>query len=314
MPDTPAKTNRFKAYGFSKHLVLFFFLLLFFGFPESASACTSFAVFSNEVYYAMNFDFLNPAMKLLITANGDVRTFHLAFERCMNDFRFFVNTVGMNNKGLFASCQELSPANENPREKTDNNLFIFELYEAMAHCRSVDEIVKISKERPLVDMPGITLHNLFADINGRAVVTEAGEKATLMTGNNESYLVMTNFSNASLAGKSYIDAEGKGADRYKICHEYLSRHASDFTIDHGLKLLSMTVNRDPQYPTACSMVFDPQNSEVYIVLQGAFSKILKLSIENCTIETWKGFKKKRQLVIPPGREGLLVEDLVRQMD
>lgn len=289
-------------------LTAFYGLLL--GMPEVSDACTSFAVFSNSVYYGMNFDFADLPMKFVIAANGDIRTFHLAFERTFGDMSFFVNTAGMNDKGLFAACQELHPENLHPRTKTEADLFMFELYDAIAGCASVEEIETICRRHPLVDMPGITLHNLFADTLGRAIVTEAGEKATNVVEKTGNYMVMTNFPIVSIAGKAYFEAQGKGSDRYVICHEYLERYASYFDVENGFELLYRCLNPDPQYPTACSMVFDPQHRAVYIVLKRNFSKIWKLSMENNQIETWRGFKKDLKISIPIGDQGILASDLL----
>lgn len=275
------------------------------------SACTSFAVYSKQAYYGMNFDFATLPMKFLISVNGDIRTFHLAFERSFGDTKFFVNTAGMNDRGLFASCQELHPVNAQPPERTDANLFTFELYEAIASGNSVKEIERTGRSLPLTDMPGLTLHNLFADPTGRAVVTEATTAETAIIENQENFLVMTNFPNRSLQGKTYKDAKGKGDQRYIICHEYLRQHAFDFSIDKGFELLALSVNKDPLYPTSCSMVFDPQKKEVYIALDRNFSKILKLNIGKGTIETFKGYKTNTSLSIPDGPEGLLADALRR---
>jgi hypothetical protein len=286
------------------------FFGLLFGMPEVSNACTSFAVFSKSIYFGMNFDFLDPTMKFLISTNGDIRTFHLAFERAMGDLRFFVNTGGMNDKGLFAACQELQPENLHPREKTGANQYTFELYEAIGSCTYVKEIKRLAEERPLVDMPGITLHNLFADTKGRAIVTEAGKGDTAIVEKSGDYMVMTNFPIGSMAGRAPIETRGKGADRYIACHKYLERHASDFNIENGFALLSMCRNRDPQYPTACSMVCDPQNRDVYIVLQRDFSRIWKLSMDNHQIVTWRGFKEDLEMSIPTGDQGIPVCDLL----
>jgi len=290
----------------------FLFLIITFIFVlplNDVYACTSFAVYSNQIYYGMNFDFAMLPMKFLISVNGDIRTFHLAFERTFGEMKFFVNTAGMNDKGLFSSCQEMHPVNEHPREKTDANMFTFELYEKIASCRSAEEILKISQDFPLIDMPGITVHNLFADTTGRAFVTEADDSETAIIDGNDNFMVMTNFQNNSIIGKNYQEAKGKGADRYIICHDYLQQNASDLTIEKGLELLSMCRNKDPEYPTSCSMIFDPHEGEVYIVLEKDFSKVLRLSIKKGMIETFKGYAKYIQLPLPAGNEGLLLNDL-----
>ena len=86
----------------------------------------------------------------------------------------------------------------------------------------------------------------------------------------------------------------------------------DFTVDHGFELLEKTCNTDPEYPTACSMVFDPQNKEVYIVVHRDFTNILKLSNEDGTIETWKGFNHSFVHPLQAGDEGVLVSDLLNR--
>lgn len=292
--------------------VLFFILFVLFIIPlNDIYACTSFAIYSNQVYYGMNFDFVNLPIKFLISVNGDIRTFHLAFERAMGEMKFFVNTAGMNNKGLFSSCQELHPENTRPPEKTDTNIFTFELYEAIANRKSAEEIKRMGQKFPIIDMPGITLHNLFADKSGQAFVTEAGNPDTIITEKEGNFIVMTNFSNGSMAGKSFRQAQGTGADRYIICHNYLKKHASDFSIEKGFELLSMCCNKDPEYPTRCSMIFDPQKSEVYIVMERDFLKIFKLSIEHGTIEPFKGYDKDFLLRLSEGVEGIPAEDLIK---
>jgi len=225
----------------------------------------------------------------------------------------FVNTAGMNSAGLFSSCQQLHPVNIKPGRKTDANLYTFELFETISFCTSVTEVEEIARRLPLVDIPGITLHNLFADVKGRAIVTEAGTSATQITEQNKNFMVMTNFALHSIAGKHYKQAKGFGDDRYIICHEYLQQHAPNFSIDKGFTLLSMSRSKGASFSTICSMVFDPQKNEVYIAFKSDFSKIVKLSIENGNIETFQGYGQKKLLPAAVKSEGLLVKDLEKQL-
>lgn len=297
-----------------KMKLLFSILILSVVLPlDAAYACTSFAVYSKQVYYGMNFDFINLPIKFLISINGNIRTFHLAFQRVMGDMKFFVNTAGMNSNGLFSSCQELHPVNTHPSEKTDTTLFTFELYDAISSSRSAEEIKRIGQQFPVIDMPGITLHNLVADTSGQAFTAEAGERETVFTDKQGGFIVMTNFSNRTMVGKRYREAQGTGSDRYIICHEFLQKHTSDFTVDKGFQLLSMSCNKDPHYPTRCSLVFDPQKRDIYIVLERHFSKILKLSLGKGTIEPFKGYEKNFLLRLSKGGEGILAEDLKQRI-
>lgn len=295
-----------------KHTLLVLSIIVIFPL-KLVCACTSFAVYGDQVYYGMNFDFINLPVKFLISSDGDMRSFHLAFEQPSGSGKMFINTAGMNNTGLFASCQLLHPVNQHPSVKTDANIFTFELYGAMAVSRSVTEIEQICRRLPIVDIPGMTLHNLFADMNGRAIITEAYQDKTVIIEKKNNFIVMTNFPNRSMIGKKYETAKGIGADRYIICHEYLQQHARDFNVEKGFDLLSMCRNKDPEYRTRCSMMFDPQKKAVYIVLDTDFSKILRFSINKGTIETVKGYEKGVQLTIPSGDEGILISELKHRL-
>jgi hypothetical protein len=277
---------------------------------DSAFACTSFAVFSNHAYFGMNFDFSHTAMKLLISTNGDMKTFHLAFQKIIGDIPFFAKTAGMNTKGLFASCQEQHPLDANPEIYKDGDIFVFQLYDKIDKVTDVDHIESITGKTKVINVPNMNLHNLFADIRGKAIVTEAGDHGNAVTRMEGKFMVMTNFPNHSLKGKTYAEAEGKGDDRYRICHEYLNENVDQFDIQKGFELLKKACNREPEYPTLCSMVFDPQNSDVYVVLFRDFKNILKVSITNNTVGVWKGYKENIDRTVIINDEGIMVTDLI----
>ena len=58
-----------------------------------------------------------------------------------------------------------------------------------------------------------------------------------------------------------------------------------------------------------AMVFDPDKKEIYICLEGNFKKIWKASLENRTIETYRGFAPFRLEPIPA--EGMSAADLAQ---
>lgn len=296
---------------FNRTLFLSMFFLIISLVPDSVFACTSFAVYSNQVFYGMNFDFANVAMKFLITTNGDMKTFHLAFERMFGDLVFFVKTAGMNTKGLFASCQEQHPLQGDLQRFNNEDTYIFQLYEKIDCLNNTEDIKKMTDNTKIINLPELNLHNLFADMTANAIVTESCNDGNATTSMEGRFMVMTNFANYLLDGKTYIEAEGKGAERYKICHEYLHDTIDDFTIENCLELLEKAYNRDPEYPTACSMAFDPQNNDVFIALFGDYKKILKLSINNNSIETWKGYKDRNVQSVSVGDEGVLISDLIK---
>ena len=276
-----------------------------------AYACTSFAVYAQNVYYGMNFDYGDVAMKLLILQSGDINTFHLAFERTLNGARFFVNTAGMNSKGLFAACQQVYPQDPSSERIDADGLYMFQLYDRIADTASTSDIIKSAESTRLINLPGLELHNLFADIHGTAVITESHREQNHITAMQGNYVVMTNFPNHTLARRSYAGAQGIGAQRYKKCHDYLRNHANAFTIGDGFELLRQVCNQDPEYPTRCSMVFDPRSNDIYIAFERNYSEIVKVSIATKTIESWQGYKDEQVLPLPVGEEGVLVADVIR---
>ena len=272
-------------------LLLLIIFLTFFLPLGNADACTSFAVYSNQVYYGMNFDYANLPMKFLISVNGDIRTFYLAFERRFGEMKFFVNTVGMNDRGLFSSCQELHPMDDTPREKTDANLYTFELFEAIGSCGSVEDIEEIGRNHPLVNMPGVTLHNLFADTSGRAMVTEATDSDTAIIPIKNNFMVMTNFPNQSMIGKPYQQAQGKGDQRYILCHEYLQKHAVDFTIEKGFHLLSMCRNKIPSTQKPFPWFLNPKNRRFISFWKEIFQKFFNCRLQKLGFNLLKGMQR-----------------------
>jgi hypothetical protein len=120
---------------------------------------------------------------------------------------------------------------------------------------------------------------------------------------------MTNFPNYQLKGKSYEEADGDGAGRFKIAHQFIRSNFKDFNVQKGIETLRLAKNTSEAYPTRCSMVFDPTKKEIYIGLEAKFDKIWKISLENQTIETYRGFVSFKRQSIPA--EGVLATELAQ---
>lgn len=276
----------------------------------AALACTSFAVYSEQPIYGMNFDYAQFPMKLRIVTTGDLRTFHLSFEKQFGEKRFFANTGGMNSKGLFYACQGLYPVAPIPPEPKKGALPLYLLNAMPEKAGTVNEIEQACDTHHLVQIKGASIHTLFADKTGKAMVVETDKKQNILTHRTNNFIVMANFANHSLAGKSYKEAKGIGDDRYKIMCEYLEENQKDFDVEHGLTLLEKAFNQNPEYPTTCSMVFTPETNRVYIAFHRDFSRIWKISLTEGEIETFRGFQAKTRL--PLGEDGILVSNLLNQ--
>ena len=218
----------------------------------------------------------------------------------------FSASVGMNSAGLFSSCQMLYPEAPAATSSGANDLYPWQIYQkALLNFESVEELTEFISDKRVVHW-SVTLHDLFADTHGDAMVVEVGDKENVITKIEGDFIVMTNFPNGDFAGQSYEDVEGVGADRYKIAYENISDHIATFDVERGLETLQKAA-LSGDFSTQASMVFDPERGQVYIALKRDFGKIWKVSITDETIETFSGFGQAKKMTL--GASGILASDL-----
>ncbi len=293
-----------------KMLVLLF--LFVFGCTPSVFACTSFALYGNEIFYGMNFDYTFIPLKFWIESNSGMKIFHLAFlyepyTKDPTSGDYFANTCGMNDKGLFCACQESEPYLEGVKEPNDDQIHIDDQYETISIYSDVDNVQKFISKKQAVQNPGLSLHNMFADTKGNAIVSETDNTENIIVGMNSDIMVMANFANHILAGKHPDEAVGVGAERYKIAHEYLLKNKNDFNVDKGFDLLAMAYCQDPGCSTLCSMIFHPRSNSIYIALNLNFERVWKVSLGGGVLETHRGYEKYGQIHL--GSDGILSSEL-----
>jgi len=261
---------------------------------NSPFACTSFAVYSRETIYGMNFDYSDVPVRFTIQDYGDLKVFQMEFKTENG----YVPTVGMNSAGLFASSQMLFPELPDSSPGDGKRISIWQLYHSgLYHKTAVAEVHELLSEYRVVNS-GLTLHNLFADPEGNAVVVEADEKGAVLTPIEGPFIVMTNFPNGSLQGKLYTEANGAGADRYLIAYENIENNLEEFNIELGLETLEKALLVG-DYSTKASMVFDPENLEIFIALNRQYDQIWKISLTGGTIETYRGFLAFEETALDP---------------
>jgi len=291
-----------------KYIISISFLLLFVVLQDSI-ACTSYSVSSgeNKTLYGMNFDYQqNSRLCFLIEPALQKKVFHMTFDYYKGDIGKM--TVGMNTEGLFANMQLLYPSDYHGWKEGPNTNFFWEIYqESLKSFRSVKDVRVLLNERRLIQGVGVTLHSMFADKHGDALVVEAGREGNSIINKKDKFIVMTNFPINDFVNVAFQEVDGVGSERYKAAYKYLIQNSGSFCVESGMKLLKNVLNTNPSFPTRCSFVFDPEQSMVYLSLEGDFEKIWRLSIEESTIETWKGFETHKLLKI--GKDGILAEQL-----
>ncbi len=287
-------------------------LLLIIGYSSSAYACTSFALYGAQIFYGMNFDYFSIPLKFLIESNMGMNIFHLSFlyAQTVDDPEYkdyFAKTCGINSKGLFCASQEIEPHIEGYKQAGNSEVHIDDQYETISRYSSVDQIEKNIKGKQWIQFIGPSIHNLFADIKGNAIITETDNNENFITHIENEFIVMSNFSNHGLIGKFYKKAVGTGADRYITANDHIMEDMNSFSVDKGFELLEKVSLREKDCSTQCSMIFQPQTNHIYIAVYQDFETIWKVSLNNRTIETHRGFNKHFQARL--GEDGILASDL-----
>lgn len=283
--------------------LLVMLVLVLIGYSCVSYACTSFVVFSDNNLYGMNFDYPETEIRIIIHKVKDKKVFTMEFKQGNE----YIPFAGINNKGLFVAVQMLYPAKEGKTDLQKNEIFIGELGALVGEYEKVEEIEKYIEDKKLVNMP-VTIHQLFADKYGDAMVVEVGDDENKVVKIKDKSMVMTNFPNSNFIDKGYEEVRGTGAYRYKIANEYIGENIDEFNLESGWEVLKRTVQSSGRYPTQSSMIFDPQNGEVYIALKGSFDKVWKVSLEKETIESVKGFEQSIEIKMKP--DGILASELI----
>jgi len=250
----------------------------------------------------MNFDYPDVEIMFTINPSGDLKVFQMEFLQEGD----FVPTVGMNSEGLFASCQMLYPEANGLTRAGASEVYTWQVYrESLFSFRTVEEVAEFLSDKRVVHW-NLTLHDLIADEHGDAMVVEAGDEENVITRIEGDFIVMTNFPNGEFAGKGYQDVEGVGAKRYKAAYEHILGDKSVFDVDQALETLEKAVSTG-EWPTLCSMVFDPDNGDVFIALNRDFDRVWKVSMEAQTIENYRGVRQGKKM--PLASSGIRASEL-----
>lgn len=257
--------------------------------------CTSFATFFNNCpIYGMNFDYPETELKLSLDSYDGNTFFVMAFKVGES----FINTVGMNRKGLFVSLQMLPEDNSDIKQPSPNNFpAIFLLNEVLKQSCTVEDVLSILDKKRFVILRKPKGHALVADKTGSSVIIEEGIDGNEITVKNNNFMVMTNFRNADFAEKNYNEVKGFGANRYIKAFELLNREYLSFDIYDGFNILKDTSVCNSNFQTLFSAIFCPYEACIYITLKRNFNSIWKLSLDTKTLITISECKKYKKVEI-----------------
>ncbi len=271
------------------------------------SACTGYAVYSDETWFGMNFDYPPESeIKFTVSDYDSGLVFDMSFYD--GNLDIWIPTVAMNEHGMFASLQYQCPMIEGEPDPEYDERCIWELFiTSINDCTSLEQVEAFIDTVKLVNMYELTLHTLIADMSGRAIIAEAGFNENLITHMDGDWIVMTNFKIADSRDISVGKIEGVGADRYRNALAFIENNFDGFVLEDAIGTLEAAVNTDEIWATKASTIYDPLNRTVYVCIDGNFNHVWKVSIDSRSIETFSGFDSDRSMQLD--ENGITVKDL-----
>ena len=257
----------------------------------SIDACTGFVVDGDATIYGMNFDFYTDDIKFFIEESGSMKVFYMAFGQGDN----YIPTVGMNSDGVFASLQELYPESPSNSSVQDGQEYLYMLFYDALYEGTLDTAVSNAMEKEIVNGE-TSIHLLMGDHHGQSYVVEPGV-GHVFNSDEDDYQVMTNFSHVDNEGKAMADVKGVGSDRYREACSVIEEAGDSFSYDDAFKALKNSTQSSGNYPTQSSLVFDPENTIIYLSIKSDFTHKWKIDMNEKTIETYSGYDGYRNYVL-----------------
>ncbi len=280
--------------------ILLLCLLLLVVSSITTYGCSSFAVYSNRTLYGMNLDYYPVELRFMISDGyAGRKVFSQNFFYSGN----WVYTNGMNDRGVFSNYQEVIDKPYTGEAADIPTLYLYSVVESLGQVDDLQAVEKIMTGKRLVHNPGFPLHSMIASKDGQCLIVEIQSDGTHLIKNDQNFMVMTNFYNSDHLGESWEQIVDVSSIRYQLVYQGIEENMGNFDIMTGFKVLQSAL----QKITLSTLIFDPENLDIYIALEGDFEHIYKVSMNEETIETYLGFAEEKRVKI--GYSGILVSEL-----
>jgi hypothetical protein len=183
----------------------------------------------------------------------------------------FLPFDGMNERGLAVGMAAVAPGNikEDPNKETIDSLGI--IREMLDHAATVDEALEIINNYNIDFTGGPPLHYLIADASGQAILVEFFQGEMVVTPNESSWHMATNFIRASAE-----DSTEGICWRYDILDEQLIDTEGRLTIPDALALLKDVSQSDL---TQWSIVYSMSTGAINVVMGEDYDQVHTLQLE-----------------------------------
>lgn len=287
----------------SLFVVLVVTLIVF--FPAPVQPCTSFADYSAEPVYGLNFDSLDHNLRFMFyKGNGfDLLAFEFFQDDVWGRMAHFT-TQGMHNAGLLLYPNRITIPKQ---AETDEHSMTTAAW--MYELDSIDEFRDRINNTRFYDGVPRSHHALYGPEYG--LFFEPAQNGNYIQQSDPGgYLVLTNFEMSKFHGQPPEKVYGVGDSRYRAAHRSIKAIRESGTMNGAA---AMSVLRDARadagdMKTRCSMVFLPEEQTLTLTFDRNFEKKFIISLRDRTVTAnWPGANPAPAKI---GKKGVYKEDLL----
>lgn len=230
--------------------------------------CTSFVFRGDNVLVGMNFD--NNGMKFRLS-DKEIDKFYVSVKFEGRE----VPSFGVNKRGIFVNqlmvdSNGLGEYKRAGKKVTHTTKLVADLlYEKI----EFDILEAYLAQKEVVNVPGVSSHNMLVNKLGEVWVTEPGRGNIHQLRDETPFFVMSNCSVCDIVRSNKV--EGSGADRYEKALQQLMKGNKDFSVKEAFEVLNEVKQTQGDWITEFSMVYSANEDAVYYCYNHDFEDIKK---------------------------------------
>ena len=164
--------------------------------------CTSFVLYAEKTYIGMNFDISD--RPILLSLKGSDQLIVLQY-----DGAGFHHAFGINQSGTFMNMLMVEPQEAGKYRRGKDCIHVNRLFDEILGWKfdpaSVDRLLM---EKAIVNVPGISVHNMLAMASRQVWVIEPGRGVIPFGETGSDFMALTNFPLSDFIGRDYSQVTG----------------------------------------------------------------------------------------------------------
>ncbi len=263
--------------------------------------CTSFVLHEDETYIGMNFDLSERPIKMALSGDNQLLILQKEGGR-------FLPAIGFNKNGIFMNLHMVNPNEEGKYKRNKNSIHMMRFFdEVLSEKVKTSVLPTYLQEKEIVNVPDYSVQSLIVGPNKKSFLVEPGRKYIDTDQLEDNFMVLTNFSVRDAMEQEDMTLQGPGSGRYQLAYGGLVNRRGDFSVEQGLSILKQTAQREGDFPTQLSMLFSPEEENIYFSLKGDFNRLYKFSFSDMMLTTVRGFARDFGLLVK--KKGVLLSEL-----